>query len=354
MRKTWVWALTALAGCFALVGPAAPAAAAGKGLDVYFIDVEGGAATLIVTPGGESVLIDSGWQRDDDRDAKRIHEVATRAAGLSRIDHYVTTHWHRDHFGGIGRLAELMPVRAFYHHGIPEQLSEDKQHFPVLMAAYQKASQGKSAVLRPGDDLPLTTAKGAPAPLRLRCVAAHGQTLPEKPAAPANPVCGDHQPKPADTTDNARSVAVLLTYRPFKFFDGGDLTWNVEKDLVCPSNKVGAVDVYQVDHHGMDTSNNPVLLRSLNPRLAVINNGPRKGGAATTYGWLKALPDMQAVYAVHRNVQTAEGDNPPRGFVANWDEACSGDYVKLSVEPDGKHYTVQAGAKGPARRYTTR
>lgn len=338
-----------------LTRPSPAWAAPEKSLDIYLIDVEGGAATLIVTPGGESVLIDSGWKREDDRDARRIHHVATQVAKLKQIDHSITTHWHMDHFGGIGRLSELMPIKNFYHHGIPDRLAEDSTNFPTLIADYKKASKDHSRVLRPGDPLPLTTAsaKGQPS-LQMLCVAAHGDTLPAKGSEPDNPLCKESRPKEDDPTDNARSIALLLSYGPFKFFDGGDMTWNVEKNLVCPRNPIGAVDVYQVNHHGMATSNNPVLVRSLDPRVALINNGPKKGGAAEVYAMLRSLPHIEAVYAVHRNVQTTEKDNPPAEFVANMEENCQGEFLKLSVDPNGKAYTVGAGAKGRLRRFTTR
>src|SRR5438128_12699790 len=91
---------------------ALPAAAQRRGLDIYFVETEGGAATLIVTPAGESILIDSG--NPGTRDAERIHKVATQIAGLKQIDHIIATHWHLDHYGGHGHLAELMPVKHFY------------------------------------------------------------------------------------------------------------------------------------------------------------------------------------------------------------------------------------------------
>src|SRR5262249_30198726 len=106
--------------------PAAP-----HGLDIYFIDAEGGAATLIVTPAGESVLIDCG--NPGPRDAERIYKVATEQAGLQAIDHLIITHWHLDHYGGVDRLAKLMPIHHYYDHGIPETLAEDAKNFPTLI-----------------------------------------------------------------------------------------------------------------------------------------------------------------------------------------------------------------------------
>ncbi|MBI1746857.1 MAG: MBL fold metallo-hydrolase [Acidobacteria bacterium] len=326
-----------------------------KSLYIYFIDVEGGAATLIVTPAGESVLIDCGWKRPDDRDAKRIHHVATEVAKLSQIDHSVTTHWHRDHFGGIARLSEMMPIKRYYHHGIPERLAEDPHHFPNLIAAYKKVSKGLSTPLRPGDNLPLAAnqVRGLP-PIRIRCVASDGNVPADKGTSMDNPLCKEDRPKPEDRSDNGRSVALLLSYGSFRFFDGGDLSWNFEKNLVCPTNKVGPVDVYQVNQHGVASSNNPTLVRSLDPRVAIINNGPKKGGDASVYALLRGLPRIEAVYALHRNLLTTAKDNPPSDFIANMDESCRGEFIKVSVDPTGKHYIVGIGAKGPVRDYTTR
>ena len=100
---------------------------ASTGLRFSFVDVEGGAATLIVTPAGESILIDSG--NPGDRDAGRIAEAA-RQMGVTEISHYITTHWHSDHVGGIGPLSKLIPVRATYGHRLPDPLPRRHQRRP--------------------------------------------------------------------------------------------------------------------------------------------------------------------------------------------------------------------------------
>ena len=92
-------------------------AQASKTLDVYVIDVEGGNATLFVSPSGESLLIDTGNAgAAASRDAGRIMD-AIHAAGLERIDHLIITHWHGDHFGGLAELASKVPIREFIDHG---------------------------------------------------------------------------------------------------------------------------------------------------------------------------------------------------------------------------------------------
>jgi competence protein ComEC len=334
-----------------LLFPTAVMQAAPRTLDIYFIDVEGGAATLIVMPFGDSMLIDSGFPGE--RDAARIAHVARDVAGLTQIDHYVTTHWHRDHVGGIPRLSQLLPVKHYYDHGLPATIAEDIQ--PELIEAYRQTVQGKSVTLKPGDNIKVRASPKYLAPLQVRVLTAGGLVIGEPPGAAQIQPCGQNfQAIPEDKTDNANSVGILLTFGRFRFFDGGDLTWNIEGRLVCPKNLTGAVDVYQVNHHGVDNSNNPALIRELKPRVAIINNGPRKGGEARTFSTLKSTPETAAIYQLHRNVRTTEKDNARPEFVANDEEECKGEFIKLSVAADGKSYTVTIPAKKVSRSYRTR
>jgi beta-lactamase superfamily II metal-dependent hydrolase len=346
MRSTLLLALTLVA-----TPMRAAQSPADKPLDIYFIDVEGGAATLIVTPTGESVLIDCG--NPGSRDAERIHKAATERAGIQAIDHLITTHWHLDHYGSVERLAKLIPIRNWYDHGIPDKLAEDPVNFPTLIQAYKAASHGKSTTLRPGDEIPLKQAEGSP-PLHLTCLCGARRVVPDKPGAPENPVARAHKPQPADPTDNARSLGFVLTYGDFRFLDLGDLTWNIEYKLVHPSDKVGPVDVYQVTHHGLDISNNPVLLKTVRPRVAVFNNGPRKGCDPAVTATLRRIPDVKAIYQMHRNLKVGAQENTDPAFIANADEKCDGEPIRLAVAPDGKSYSVTVGKSGKPRRYETR
>jgi competence protein ComEC len=322
-----------------------------RALDIYFIDVEGGAATLIVTPAGESLLIDTGFPGD--RDAGRIAHVALEVAGLKQIDHCVVTHWHRDHVGGVAPLSKLIPIKHFYDHGLPATIASDMQVENI--EAYKLTTQGRSVTLKPGDQIQLQRSPRPVASVSVRVLAAGGMVLAEKAKEPQVRPCGQNfQPKPEDTSDNANSIGVLLVFGSFRFFDGGDLTWNVEDRLACPKNLVGPIDVFQVDHHGNDSSNNPVLVRSLDPRVAIIDNGPRKGAEAGTFATLSRLSGIEGIYQLHRNLGTTDKDNTTSGYIANEAEACQGNFIKLSVAPDTKSYTVTIPAKQIRRRYLTR
>jgi beta-lactamase superfamily II metal-dependent hydrolase len=334
----------------AFVPCVARAADAGRGLDIYFVDTEGGAATLIVTPTGESVLIDCG--NPGSRDADRIHKAAL-AAGLKQIDHLVITHWHSDHYGGVARLAELMPIKNFYDHGIPEQLADDPKGFQLLIQAYKTATQGKSRTLKPGDEIVLKGKDGNP-PLKLLCLCSSGEVLPDKPNAPENPLAKEHKPMAEDKSDNARSLGFLLSFGDFRFLDLGDLTWNIEHKLVYPSDKIGAVDVYQSTHHGLDISNNPVVLKTVKPKVVIFNNGSRKGAMANVLANLRRLPEVPAIYQLHRNVGLGAAENTDPEFIANDAEKCQGESIKLSVAPDAKSYSVTVGSKEKVRKYDTR
>jgi competence protein ComEC len=340
-----------LTAAFALAACPVLAAGQSRGLDIHFVDTEGGAATLIVTPAGESVLIDCG--NPGARDAERVHKTAIGPAGLKAIDHLIITHWHLDHYGGVDRLSKLLPIHQFHDHGIPEELAEDKKNFPFLIRAYRQASGGKSRRLKAGDEVPLKQADGAP-PVRLLCVCADGNVLPDRAGFPLNAAAAVHKPKEVPPSDNDRSLGFLLSFGNWRFLDLGDLTWNVEHKLVHPTDKLGQIDVYQVTHHGLDNSNNPVLIDTVRPRVAIFNNGARKGGHPAVTAALRRVPGIQAIYQLHRNVTVGAQENTDPEFIANPDEKCKGEGIRLSVAADSKSYSVTVGQAGKARRYDTR
>ncbi len=319
---------------------------ADKRLDVYWVDVEGGAATLMVMPTGESVLVDTG--NPGRRDAQRIFEVAAKVAGIKQIDHLVTTHYHGDHFGGAATLAVLMPIKYVYDNGEFEGGRERPDK------GYLEFPCEKRQVINPGEQITLRAQEDAKAPqVSIKCLAARQQFIaPIGATSQVNAVCAECKQKDRDISDNANSIVLLLSFGRFKLFDGGDLTWNMEEKLVCPVNLVGEVDVYQVTHHGLDTSNNPVLIKTLSPRVAVMNNGVTKGCQPETFQALKNCSSIQAIYQGHKNLRPdGSANNAPDEFIANLEKECQGNYIKLSVDPDGRTYTVSIPAKGHERRY---
>jgi beta-lactamase superfamily II metal-dependent hydrolase len=319
-----------------------------RGLDITWCDVEGGAATLIVTPAGESILVDAG--NPGDRDAGRV-VAAARAAGLTRIDHLILTHWHGDHVGGVAEVAKSIPIARFYDHG----RTGSHEAPPEALAGYLRVGGERAVTLRPGDRIALRQTASGPR-VSLSVVAAGGRVLGERDAPPQIRACTAGEPHPAlpiDESDNARSVAFVLRFGDWSLFDGGDLTWNAEHRLACPEPRVGPVTVYQTTHHGADNSNNPAILRVLRPRVAVMNNGPAKGGTTQSVRALRALPGLEGFFAVHRNVGTGPEDNAAPALTANDDAACQGAVVHLAVAPDSRSFTVTVPAKGTVRSFTT-
>ena len=336
--------------------PVAPTLPATRGLEVYFIDVLGGAATLVITPERESILIDSGWPGNDDRDPKRIEAVLRDEAKLDHLDHLVTTHWHTDHFGGVGGLARRVRIDRFWDRGLPDPNAPDgdRVRFPdgpgaadPQGQAYRLASEGKRTRLAAGHKLPL---RGK---IEALVLAASGETL-RNPLAPANALCAEAPAdQPVDTSDNARSIVLRFRLGAFDFLDCGDLTWNVEKRLVCPLDQVGPVDLFQVTHHGMDISNHPTFLGTIAPTVAVMDNGPRKGGSPATVRRLHAVKSIEADYQLHRNGSADPLDNADPARIAN-PPGTEGQFIHVVVAPDAASYTVQIGAGGAKREFRSK
>src|SRR5262249_46326009 len=257
-------------------------------LDIYVVDVEGGNATLFIAPSGESVLIDTGNFAPEAavRDAERI-AAAAKDARLIEINHLITTHWQGDHFGGMAEVAKRIPIRDYIDHGpnIQPVAAFDEFFAKIYPALYGAA---KHTVAKPGDTI-------AVAGLDWRIVTAAGAVLkaPLAGAGAVNASCANFKPQNADTTENAQSVGSVITFGKFRAAHLGDLTWNKEFELMCPNNPIGAIDLFVVSHHGLGVSNSPVLVHGIRPRVAVVNNGTRKGAVPATMKTLFSSPGIE-------------------------------------------------------------
>ncbi len=322
--------------------------------DIYWIDVDGGAATLIVTPAGESILIDSGENKDSH--AARMHHVAAEVAGLKQIDHFIVTHYHGDHWGGTYKLNQLIPIEKIYDHGFVDNPEGVGDGYPELLSLYQKVTGGHSQTVKAGDTFSLKQSDGLP-PVDMVSVASDRQVAPSDSASEMpNPLCADKRDPPdrpefaPSLPENAASIAVLFKYGNFRFLDTGDLTWDVEADLACPSNLVGTVDLFQISHHGLDASNNTVFVHSIRPRVVVLNNAPRKGAEPVTMQTLKTSPGLETFWQMYRNVRTGPELNTDPQFIANKNSESGGEFIKATIQPDGA-FSVQLGESGFGKKY---
>jgi beta-lactamase superfamily II metal-dependent hydrolase len=279
-------------------------------LDIYVVDVEGGNAVLFVTPAGESVLIDSGnGGAAAARDADRIM-AAVREAGIKQIDHLITTHYHGDHVGGLPELAKRIPVLGFIDHGPNVQPSSNID--PVLQQYAEIHSKVKHTIAKPGDRIQLTG-------MDWRIVTAGGAGI--KTAIPGagtpNTACAEFKPQDPDMTENAQSVGSVITFGSFRVVHLGDLTWNKEFDLMCPNNRIGVADLFIVSHHGQATSNSPVLVHGVRPRVAIMNNGTRKGGQPDAMKVLFSSPGLEDLWQMHFSLLSGQEYTVPGAFIAN-------------------------------------
>lgn len=310
------------------VETAAVDSAEAKPLEIYWIDVEGGGATLIVTPAGETVLMDAGWPENDGRDAKRIAAVLENEVGRKEIDYFITSHYHRDHAGGIPALKALVPIGQFLDHGDNIEANRDERA-AQLWQTYLEAA-GTRTTVNPGDTLPLTG-------VDLQFVTARGEAI-KGDGSGTNPYCEGVEQKEVGQAgpENGQSVGFIVRMGDFEFLDLGDLTWPEELAAVCPQNPFGQVDLYQVTHHGMFISNSPPIINAIAPQVAIMNNGPHKGGDPLAYTALTKTPRLVDLWQSHTALN--EGAlNTDEERIANLGESedCEGHWIKASVQADG-------------------
>ena len=315
-------------------------------LDIYWIDVEGGAATLVVTPERDAVLMDAGWPRADARDAGRI-QAAMRDAGITGIDYLLISHFHRDHVGGLGALAERVPIGQIIDHG--DSVERDREQGRAIWQAYVTVVDGRRRTVAPGDKLPLRR-------IEFSFVTAHGDHIDAPVRRPPNRLCAGASAGPTALGENPRSLGYLLSFGAFQFLNLGDLTPDHEYKLACPENRLGVVDLYQVPHHGGGGAARPELTWALQPTVAVSNNGPRKGGSPESYAVVRDTPGIEDIWQVHRAMDAgANGNTDPR-LIANLTEEddCGGHWIKATVQEDGRSWTMTNGRTGYSRNYLSK
>jgi beta-lactamase superfamily II metal-dependent hydrolase len=333
--------LVAFATCVGVsVGWSALRLENGKTLQVYFVDVEGGQATLFVTPEYKSLLIDTGWPDSNGRDADRI-VAAAKLAGIKQIDFVLLTHYHMDHAGGLPQLAAQIPIGTVIDHGEnrePKEAATAKvwQDYQALLAK----GQLKRIVAKAGETLPLEG-------IGAQVISSDGALI-DKPLGGAggqNVSCSAARKYRPDGTENARSLGVLLTFGKLRILDLGDLTSDKEIELVCPENKLGAMDIYIVSHHGSITSNSPVFLNAIAPRVAIMDNGSAKGGVPSSWDAVKKSPRLEDFWQLHFSDEGGTAHNAAESFIANLAGPDTGNYLKLTAWEDGNFEVFNSRTK---------
>ena len=319
-------------------------------LDIYSIDTEGGKATLFVSPTGQTLLFDTGTGGDNNRDADRITSLVRKVAVEPQLDHVIVSHYHGDHVGNAAELSRRLPIRHFYDHGgwTVEGQPNRRAAFDGYLAVRATAH---ATVPKPGTRIPVTG-------FDFTIVSNAGElaTAPiaGMPGAGApNPLCRDFVPRVQDATpENAEALGAVVKYGNFTLLDLSDLIWNMEKELVCPNNLLGTVDVYHTSRHGTDWAGNPVMIHAVRPRVAVMNNAARKGGSKGTFQIVRSSPGLLDFWQLHYSEDVGKDTNSPEDFIANLDATPGhqGHYIKLSARTDGS-FTVTNERNGFIKEY---
>ena len=298
------------------------AAQAAKNLEFFFIDTEGGQATLVVSASGQAMLVDTGYTGFGGRDANRIAEAA-KLAHVKRINVLFLTHYHADHAGGVKNLLEVLPVESFYDHGEPAK--DDKAD----SSAYDKArGSAPHTVYKPGDKIPIKD-------LDVTVVAGAHKFIETK--GEANPFCQGLAPKDGEDGENPNSGGLTVQFGKFRFADLGDNMWNEELAMMCPENKLGKVDLLLTPHHGTHVS--PKADYAMAPRVVIENDGPTKGGKLEAYQMWRAMPGLEDFWELHFAMAGGRDGNSADTFIANVDQRCEGKYLKVTAHEDGS-FTV--------------
>lgn len=310
-----------------------------KTLDIYYIDVEGGQATLFVSPSGESLLVDTGFPGE--RDSGRIMD-AIKAAGLTQLDHLVSTHYHVDHIGNVQTLAAKIPIKNFYDHGPTAE--PDREQVPGFQKAYAEIhAKVKHTVVKAGDKIPFAgvdwlIVTSAMQPIKTPIKGAPGAGTP-------NPACANFQAKnTTNDPENGYSVGSVITFGRFRTINLGDLLWDREFDLMCPTNRIGTVDVYLTTHHGSNLSGSEVSVHPLRSRVAIMNNGARKGGSPEAFRVLESAPGLEDIWQLHWSANVGLEHNAPGVFIANIEDNAT--VANILTAPPPEPGAARGGARG--------
>jgi competence protein ComEC len=346
-----LWGFLGLA--VAILLTALPAFAADN-LGIYQIDVEGGGALLIVTPSGQSMLIDSGSAppATGERDSKRI-AAAMQAAGLTKIDYLFITHYDGDHVGGVVAANNVAHFDHFFDHGDPDMNYSQGAGIEDRFKAYLSVAANKRTIVKPGDLIPL-------AGVKVQVVSAAGEVLktPINGGGGPNPFCDGAEKHDPDKSENSRSAGVLLTYGRFTFLDLGDLTWDKEMALACPENKLGKVTLYLATHHGFfgDISGAPAHVWAVDPQVVIVNNGPRKALGQPAYERIAKIPGLEGSWQSHLALANDAAHNTTPDMIANMEDSndCHGNSINVEVSKNGDTFTVTNTRNKYSKTYKTR
>ena len=310
-----------------------------KPLRIYFIDVEGGQSTLVVSPAGKSVLIDAGFPGKEN--AERIM-AAAKSAQIKKLDYVLITHYHPDHVGGVPDLVRQMKVGIFVDHG---SITESADYTQASYASYEKAiAHSHRMTLKPGEGLPLKD-------ITFRLLVGAGRRISEPlpGAGVANRYCGSDVSGPEDKSENAQSLGVLISYGRFQFLDLGDLPEKEVLELMCPNNPIGTVDLYLATHHGAAFDNPKALVWAVKPRVAIMNNGAHKGGSPEAWQIIHDSPGLAGFWQLHYAVDAGTDHNVKDDFLANLGDK-DGYFLEVSAEADGS-FTVVNDRNSYTRKY---
>lgn len=317
-------------------------------LRIFFVDVEGGQATLFVSPTHQSLLVDTGWPGNNGRDADRI-VAAAKLAGLSKIDYVLITHFHTDHVGGLPQLAERIPIGTVIDHGDNRESTdaptvEGWQAYQRLLSTHRF----KRLTLKPGDKLPIRGFEAT-------AITADGSAIdhPLQGGGQENDACKNAEHYPTDQTENARSLGTLITFGELRILDLGDLTRDKEMELVCPKNRIGAIDIYIVSHHGWYLSNSSAFLSAIAPRVAIMDNGAKKGGTPSAWDNIEKSPRLENMWQVHFSEEGGKAHNVPADYIANLEGPDAGHYLELTAWPDGSFDVMNSRTKS-SKHYASR